>query len=487
MVSTIARKFIPLIRCVVSLSVAVWLAVSPAWAAKNVILMIADGSGFNSWQAASMYEGKWHAAKRQSTQVYDGPGWVKYACTTYPLSLSKRPTGKTEQDPALCYQEQKAWDTSTAAGTTGRSFAGYRYLKAGPTDSAAAATALATGVKTYNSAINWSATNQPLTGRTIAEIAKARGRAVGVISTVPWSHATPAGLGGAHNVERDDYRGIANEMLGASYLDVIIGAGNPDFDDNGRPAAKKADYVGGPATWEQLKQGKHSGRWRLIQSKAEFEALAAAAPPEAAKVLGVPQVYSTLQQARGKYLKDDAPFSQPLNANLPTLATMTKAALNVLAREPNGFYLMIEGGAVDWANHANQPARMIEEQIDFHQAVEAVADWVEAHSNWNETLVICTADHETGLLWGKRSDTIPFDPIVDRGKGRVPDLRYNSIGHSNSLVPLVARGAGCDQFAHLVRGVDATAAKHWSISGQYVDNTDVFKVMLSALGGHEKK
>jgi alkaline phosphatase len=458
-----------------------WLGDAPVWAAKNVILMIADGSGFGAWQAASMYEGKWDAAKRQSTQVYDGPGWVKYACTTYPLSLSKRPTGKTAQEPALCYQEQKAWDTAAARGSSGRTFAAYQYLTGGATDSAAAATALATGVKTYNNAINWSVTNEPMTGRSVAEIAKHRGRAVGAIATVPWSHATPAGLGGAHNTERDNYRGIANEMLKAPYLDVIMGTGNPDFDDQGRPAAKKADYVGGPATWEQLKQGKHPGHWRLIQSKAEFEALAAAAPADAKKVLGVPEVYATLQQARGKYRKEDAPFSQPLNSNVPTLATMTKAALNALAREPNGFYLMIEGGAVDWANHANQPARMIEEQIDFHQAVQAVVDWVQAHSNWNETLLICTADHETGMLWGKQSDTVAFDPIVERGKGNVPDLRYNSKSHTNSLVPLVARGSGCERFAALVRGIDAAARRHWGISGQYVDNTDVFKVMNAAL------
>jgi alkaline phosphatase len=124
---------------------------------------------------------------------------------------------------------------------------------------------------------------------------------------------------------------------------------------------------------------------------------------------------------------------------------------------------------------------MIEEQADFHRAVEAVVDWVETRSNWKETLVICTADHETGLLWGKHSDTVAFDPIVDRGKGDLPELRYNALTHSNSLVPLVARGAGCERFAALVRGTDATAAKQWGISGQYVDNTDVFQVMSSAL------
>jgi alkaline phosphatase len=466
---------------VILLGAAVWLYAAPLWAAKNVILMIVDGSGFGSWRATSMYEGKWDAAKQQSTQVYDGPGWVTYGCTTYPLTLSKRPTGKTEQDPAVVYQPSKAWDTASAWGLTGRTFAGYKFLTGGATDSAAAATALATGAKTYDNAINWSVTNQSLAGKTIAEIAKSRGRAVGAVTTVPWSHATPAALGGAHNAERNNYEAIANEMLNAAYLDVIMGTGNPDFDDQGRPAKKKPHYVGGAATWEQLKQGKHPGSWRLIQTKAEFESLAAAPPKDNKKILGVPQVYATLQQARGKYRKTDTPFSQPLNSTVPSLATMTKGAINALAREPNGFYLIIEGGAVDWANHARQPARMIEEQTDFHEAIRAVVDWVEAHGGWSQTLVICTADHETGLLWGKQSDTVPFDRIVDRGKGNVPDLRYNSLSHTNSMVPLVARGAGSERFAERVKGIDASAAERWSFSGQYVDSTDVFQVMDTAL------
>ena len=87
---------------------------------------------------------------------------------------------------------------------------------------------------------------------------------------------------------------------------------------------------------------------------------------------------------------------------------MSKAAINCLDKNPKGFYLMIEGGAVDWANHANQPARMVEEQIDFVEAVEAVAGWVETHGGWDETLLILTADHECGLLWGPESERSPL-------------------------------------------------------------------------------
>ena len=486
--------------------------------AKNVILMIADGSGFNTWNATGMYQGK------LGKQPYDGPGWVKYGCSTYPLTRSTKPTGKDLQDRTLVYNPAKAWDSTALSlpdqGTGSQEtspretspqenhsketssqeaqsqeaspketspFLGYRYLKSTPTDSAAAATSMGAGVKTYDNAINWTNLNRSLAGRTIAEMAKKGGKRVGVVTTVPWADATPAALGGAHNVSRKNYAAIANEMLNASHLDVILGAGHPDFDDDGRAPTVKKDYnrVGGLPTWNQLKSGTHPGGWSLVESKADFEALAAGPTPR--KVLGIAQVATTLQQKRGKRpaaapgVPVPKPFSCPFNRHVPTLETMTKAALNCLDDNPDGFFLMIEGGALDWANHCNQPERMIEEQIDFLQAIEAVVHWVEKNSTWDETLLILTADHETGLLWGPKSDKIAFDPIVDNGPGNLPGLKYNSTSHSNSLVPLYARGPGSERFAKLVRGADATAAKKLGISGQYVDNTDIFAAMQAAL------
>jgi alkaline phosphatase len=156
---------------------------------------------------------------------------------------------------------------------------------------------------------------------------------------------------------------------------------------------------------------------------------------------------------------------------------MTKGAIHCLEHNPQGFYLMIEGGAVDWANHANEQERMVEEQIDYMKAVEAVVAWVESHGGWDDTLVILTADHETGLLWGPLSAKVAFQPVEDRGPGKLPGMKHNSHGHSNSLVPLYARGPGSDRFAALVKGTDATAIAKWHFSGKYVDNTDIFAVM----------
>jgi len=496
------------------------LAPCPA-AVKNVILMIADGSGFNAWNAASMYQGRWDSAKNQSRQVYDQPGWTRLACCTFPLTMSKVPTKTGAQDAKLIYDPAQAWDKEKP----------YEWLKSTYTDSAAAATALSTGKKSYNHAINWSDLDQPLKP-TLSEAAKAAGKRVGVITTVEWSHATPASLSNAHEAQRDEYSSIARQMVEGGVMDVIMGAGNPDFDNNGRPVKRKdpaqvkeaaakakeaaakaaaskpapastngsaknvaattkkeADkededkdpykYVGGIEAWKAIEaaRAKADGTYRgfrPVSTKAEFEALLTGPAP--AKVLGTAQVYTTLQQARAGAKTDDPAGDTPLSAGLPDLALMSRAALRVLDNKPHGFFLMIEGGAVDWANHRNQPGRMIQEQIDFVQAVEAVVQWVEANSNWDETLLILTADHETGLLWGPKSDEVPFDGIVDNGAGKMPGLKYHLKTHSNSLVPLYARGPGSEALAKRPAGKDP-------VRGPYVDNTTVAQVLQSAVGG----
>jgi alkaline phosphatase len=467
-----------LIAALLALSLCL-LSANVADAAKNVIIMVADGAGYNTWLAAAMYQG------RVGRQTFDQPGWTRLACTTYPLNQSDEPTNSLKQLPRLVYDPQQAWDATPKSDKPG-DFAGYHYLKTTATDSAAAASALATGRKTYNGAINWTDDDRPMRGETIAEIAHRMGKSAGVVTSVPWSHATPAALGGAHNRSRNNYAEIAREMLQCEWLDVIMGAGNPDFDDDGRPIAegKQHNYafVGGEDSWNQLKAEKLP--WKLLESKGEIEALAAGATPP--KVLATVRAATTLQAKRtaaieikpaGEKPLPVAPFSVPMNEDVPTLANMARAAINCLDDNPKGFYLMIEGGAVDWANHANQAERMIEEQIAFIEAVKAVVEWIEVHGGWDETLLIITADHDCGLPWGPKSKQIAFDPLEDRGAGNMPGLVYHSNGHGNSLVPLMARGPGSERFATLIKGKDARAATVWKISGQYIDNTDVFKMM----------
>ncbi|MBN2473185.1 MAG: alkaline phosphatase [Pirellulales bacterium] len=488
------------------LSVAVLLGwamvlwVSQAFAAqpaKNVILLIADGAGFNAWQAASYYE---HGQLGQ--QPYDRFA-VHYGCTTYMLnyvnadgammaaSVGKIPNGASgtiaqEYDPSQMWRNfnyARGKDNYTAA-----------------TDSAAAATALYTGVKTTRGrmAMSWEGKKR-LT--TIAEIADRLGKATGTISSVQVSHATPGAVW-AHNPSRNNYAALFREMLYESGLDVIMGAGHPLYDNNGKRRNGGSDddyqYVGGKQAWKDLTSADPDAGLQLIQQKDEFEALAERSATggdgPSRRVVGIAPVHSTLQADRKG--KDMAPGS-PQNANVPALATITRAALNVLAEDPDGFFLMVEGGAVDWANHSNNLARMVEEMGDFNRSVQAVVDWVEANSSWDETLVIVTADHECGMLWGQGTyangdddphynagtDTfLNWQPVKSQGKGRLPQCQYGSGGHTNALVPLWANGPGSERFAELVDGTDAKAGEFWGFSGKYVDNTDVFTVMKAAFG-----
>ncbi|MCH5375225.1 MAG: alkaline phosphatase, partial [Planctomycetes bacterium] len=438
---------------------------------KNIILMVGDGAGYNAWIAASMYQGRWDSKRLRIAQVYDGEGWLGLACSTYPLNLSKTPTGNDRQDADLVYDPAKAWDPQS----------GYGWLMKTYTDSAASATALATGVKTFNNAINWSDLDQPISP-TIAEIAKERGKSVGIVTSVQWSHATPACLGGAHAASRNDYETIANQMIQSKCLDVIMGAGNPDFDDNGKPVTgkKRYQYVGGQATWDAIETarsnpGQTFHGFRPVSTKAEFEALVSGPTPS--RILGTAQVARTLQESRSGASRDDAPYADPFLDSVPSLAVLAQAALNVLDDNPHGLWLAIEGGAIDWASHDNLGGRMIEEQIEFVKTIEAVVQWVETNSNWDETLLILTADHVTVLIWGPNSVDKPFSPIVDRGKGSMPSLRFLSKNHSSSLVPVYARGDGSQSLADLADKTDP-------VRGCYVDDTEIFYVMARAIGAN---
>ncbi|MBM3494237.1 MAG: alkaline phosphatase, partial [Armatimonadetes bacterium] len=354
-------------------------------APKNIIVMISDGWGRNTITATTCFTG--------ARSVYEGSGWLRAYMSTYPGSTSSKPGAPTDEQKGS-YDPAKFWTS-------------FDYPKSKPTDSAAAATTMATGVKTYNNAIGMDVMGNPVENAT--EAAKRAGKSAGVITTVPISHATPAGFV-AHNLTRGDYEGIANEMLTKSRLDVIMGAGHPEYDNNHQPAKKATSAVGGDATWAALKAGKLTGAdadgdgkadpWTFVESKSDFLALRYWSNPK--RVCGVLQVNTTSQQSR------DA--GRPKN-DVPTLADLALGAINVLDDNPKGFFLMIEGGAVDWAGHGNQKDRIIEEQQDFNEAVEAVSKWVRANSSWSDTLVVVTGDHETGYLWGPGSGTVDGKPV----------------------------------------------------------------------------
>ena len=439
---------------------------SPAGAApralpvRNVIVMIGDGAGYNQGEAASDY-------------LYGAPGGQVYAGFPVRYGVSTFPHGGS-YDPAL------AW-------------ASFDYVASGATDSAAAATAMSTGAKTGLGAIGVDPNGASLTH--LVERAEARGKATGVVTSVELSHATPAGFV-AHNPSRTNYEAIANEMIYSSTVDVIMGAGHPCYDDDGayNDCSNSHQYVGGAATWADLTAAGGAlgadadgdgapDAWTLVESREAFQALAEGPAP--ARVIGVPQVYTTLQFRRtpadpgwDAASLDPYPYWTPLLTTVPTLEEMALAALNVLDGDPDGFFLMIEGGAIDWAGHANDSARLVEEQIAFDNAVQAVVDWVAANSDWGQTLLIVTADHECGYLTGPGSGETPegpvWNPIENNGAGSLPGMEWHLDGHTNSLVPLFARGDAAGLFA-------AEVVAHDGLRGDYLDNTAIARVVTVAM------
>ncbi|MBN2212308.1 MAG: alkaline phosphatase [Sedimentisphaerales bacterium] len=451
------------------------IQMASAQSAKNVILMISDGQGFNTITATDYYTG--------TPAVYSSFN-VKFGVRTNSANTP-------EYDPV---------------GMAGS----FTYAKGGYTDSAAAATAMFSGVKVNDDRINVANDGTPL--QTFFEQAAWAGRSIGAISSVELSHATPAAVY-SHNYNRDYYEEIANEGIYGSnpnshnaFYDagnyngnfkVLMGAGHPDYTNNNTYDPSVSDaYIGGMATWADITDGSTPNGWTLVEDKLDFQNLMTGPTPD--KVLGLAKVNQTLQNYRSGASSTDPPYDDPLNSNVPTLVEMTRAGLNILDNDTDGFALMIEGGAVDWANHNNRLGRMIEEQIDFNNAVQAVVDWVNASSNWNETLLIVTADHETGHLWGNGTAGTYFDVntngiydagvdyphVGDNGVGNLPGAGYFSGNHTNALVPLFALGAGSELLASYVIGTDDNLSGYYNLdsawTGAYIDNISIYNVMMEA-------
>lgn len=391
---------------------------------KNLILMIGDGMGFAHLEAAGY----------RTARGYNPP----FACFDVEAALSTYAAGGS-YDPARATDVDDLLDK--------------------PTDSAAAATALATGYKTGRKVIGMApdAKGRLVAVENLLEAAENQGKATGVVTSVPISHATPAGFV-AHNPLRKNYQAIAAQMLRESAVDLIAGAGHPDFDDDGRPRRlfPDYDYLGGEELWQELKAGRAGGDadgdgrpdpWTLVDDRERIRGLANGPTPK--RLLMLAPAGSTLQQKRSGD-ENAAAGDVPLTASEPTLAELTAAALNALDDDPDGLVLMVEGGAIDWASHAGQRGRMIEELDDFAAAVAVVQNWITAHGGWEHNLLVITADHETGGL---------------------KESGFTTGHHSNDLVPLLARGAGAVELESLATRRDP---RH----GRYLDNAELGRWLL---------
>ena len=436
--------------------------------AKNVIVLIDDGAGYNHHIAGSLYDKGDPAAE---------------AYNDFPFRFAMKNDSYGDVAPGACPAETFGYDPALA-------WSDFDYVIEDWPDSASTATAMATGVKTYDSAIGVGCDAQPV--ENVVELAESLGKSTGVITSVPFSHATP-GAFVAHQPNRDDYFSIASDMIWSSATDVIMGAGHPLFDDQARPKPALYRWISKP-DYDALVAGTAGGDadgdgtadpWTLLTARSEFQALASGPTP--ARVFGLAKVRRSLQVDRGGLLTADA-YVVPFVQTVPTLVEMTAGAINVLDDDPQGFFLMIEGGATDLASHdtfseGNKSGRMIEEEISFDRAVDEVLRWVDANSNWGETLVVVASDHETGYLTGPGSGATADGPVwtslVNNGAGVMPGMAFHVDLHSRSLVPVYAKGDAGRALRPLVVGTDP-------VRGRYIDNTDIHTLVVDAMSSRER-
>ena len=284
----------------------------------------------------------------------------------------------------------------------------------GVTDSAAAATAMATGSLTLNGRIGVDRDGQVVPN--LVELAHQSGLSAGVVTTTALPHATPAGFS-AHHGSREEYVEIADVQALEVRPDVMLGGGMQFYAPAG--AGSMRDDGG-------LLEPLAAAGYQIVTTRT---ALAAATPDGDARLAGL------FAPEHLEYTVD-----RPPDSTEPTLAEMSLAALTFLAEDPDGFFLVIEGGRIDMASHGNDLERAVTETVSFDEAVAAVADW--AASRDDVTLVV-TADHETGGL----------EVTTPGSVGVLPTVTWERTDHTNDWVDLFCSGVDCASFADQVRSL----------------------------------
>ncbi len=255
----------------------------------------------------------------------------------------------------------------------------------GTTDSAAGATALATGHKTWNNVVGMDGDYVSVTS--VLEEARSRGLAVGVVSTDAMTGATPASFF-AHVYSRGDRLEIADQ-LAANPPEVVLGGGSNDL--AGPFAAVDA---------------------QVVTSRSELYAAARDGRPFI-----------------GMFAAETLPYVADAYGDQPSLAEMTAYALDVLDDDPDGFFLVVEGARIDHASHGNDGARVHQETAAFDDAVGAAVTW--ATGGAYDPTVLVTADHECGGL----------DVVGGAGSaGTPPDSEWRWGQHTNADIPVFGMG-----------------------------------------------
>ncbi|MFA6955987.1 MAG: alkaline phosphatase [Thermoanaerobaculia bacterium] len=258
-------------------------------------------------------------------------------------------------------------------------------------DSAAAGTALATGVRVANGAVSIDPSGRPL--KTLFERAREQGLAAGLITTTDIADATPAAFS-AHVSSRKDELEIARQQATGG-MEVLLGCGPEKF----LPRSRGGERKDGVDLVDALRK---SGYAVTLDP-------AALAPSGSGRLLGL--------------------FAE---ANRPPLPTLTKSALETLSHDPDGFVLLVENEEIDSASHNHQLGRLIRGMAELDEAVRVALEFAKADGN---TLVVVTADHESGGM-----------ELVDSKTEGTLGVRWATGNHTAQPVPLYAWGPGAASF-----------------------------------------
>lgn len=345
---------------------------------RNIILMIGDGMGFNHTRLARLVE--------------------------YGMSQNLSMESAPNYSSVITYSADNAI-----------------------TDSAAAATAMATGQKTNNGILSLAPNGTLLP--TILEISEYYNKTTGLVATSEIQHATPAAFM-THVTSRSDYTEITRQIVEEAQVDILLGGGASYFTANQIEAMETRGYS-------------------IVQNRTSLLSLTSG------KVLGL-------------FSNSHMPYEQNRNLSLiPSLSEMTEKAIEILDDAANGFFLMVEGSKIDLAAHDHDIVNVALDAIAFDEAVKYAMNYVQNHP---ETILIVTADHETGGLsisGDTLSDELPesLEDELDRRTLRIEraqniSVSWSSTYHTNANVPL---------FLFVPDSIQVTI--------DAIDNTQIFDIM----------
>jgi alkaline phosphatase len=338
------------------------------------------------------------------------------------------------------------------------------------TDSAAAATAIATGVKTVNGAVAIDPAGRELT--TILELAKASGRATGLVSTCQITDATPAAFA-AHVPHRAEQSEIARQYIERTGVDVILGGGAAHWFALGEPLptalTRSAPWYGLGSAGNLVARAREIGYEFVADARGLRICLSRCERDQGQPLLGLFAAQEFFVQTEEGF---GAIYDPPVS-----LADLTAAAIGILSRNDEGFFLMVEESAIDRMAHRNNAPMTLKGVLELDRAVQVALAFA---NRVRDTLIIVTADHECGGLAvaGSQDQPYPYEPggglldtLLAGEDGPFPVagsdygfvLGWATTGHTSAPVPVSSLGPGAER-----------------LNGSF-ENTDLFHAMADAM------